>query len=215
MYQRQPQSRVASAPSLLGQVLGITAVGFLITALASYLFPNTTSTVGLGAMIVGFIILISLGRVSNPAVSLMLFYVFTFLEGVGIAPIISRYIQIDGSGVVVDAAVTTGLGMLILGAIAFTFGIDWRRFSGIAFGALIALIVVGLISSFVHFLHPGLYAWLTLGVFTLLTLIDFSRIRAAQPWENPVQLAVAIYLDAINIFLAFLQIFGGGSRNRN
>ena len=210
--QRYPQTRAANAPALLGQVLGITAVGFLITAIASYLFRGVPYGVGMGASLVGLLLLFAInGARANPVMGLLLFYAFTFAEGIGIAPVISRYVALDGNGVVVDAATTTGMGMLILAAISFTFSIDWRRFSGIAFGALLALVIVGLIATFTHFLQPGVYAWLTLAVFSLLTLIDFSRIRAAQPWESPVQLAVAIYLDAINIFLAFLQIFG----NRN
>jgi modulator of FtsH protease len=217
MYQSQqrpryPQTSAANAPLLLGQVLGITAVGFLITAVAAYLTRGVSPGIGIGASIGGLLVLFAInGARANPAMGLLLFYVFTALEGVGIAPIIARYVGQDGGGVVVDAATTTGLGMLILGAISFTFSIDWRKFSGIAFGALLLLVIVGLISAFTHFLAPSVYAWLTLAVFTLLTLIDFSRIRAAQPWDSPVQLAVAIYLDGINIFLAFLQIFG----NRN
>ena len=33
---------------------------------------------------------------------------------------------------------------------------------------------------FLHFLHPGVYAWLTLAVFTLLVLVDFARHRMAD-----------------------------------
>jgi FtsH-binding integral membrane protein len=209
MYQRPQQTRVASAPAMLGQVLGITAIGFLITALGAYLFPNIPTMFAFIAMLVGFGMIFAIqGAVNNPPLSLLLFYGFTFVEGIGIAPIIAQYTRINGSGVVIDAATATGLGMAILGGISYTLGVDWRRFSGIATGALVALIVVGLVSMFVHFLQPSVYAWLTLAVFTLLTLIDFSRIRAAQPWESPVQLAVSIYLDALNIFIAFLQIFG-------
>ena len=51
-----------------------------------------------------------------------------------------------------------------------------------------------------------------LGVFTLLTLVDFSRIRAGGGGATPVELAVAIYLDAINIFLALLELFGSRGR---
>ncbi len=215
MYQqrpRYPQTAAVNAPSLLGQVLGITAVGFLITAAAAYLFRGVPYGVGMGASIGGLLLLFAINATrANPAVGLLLFYAFTFLEGIGIAPVIAQYVRIDGNGVVVDAATTTGFGMLILAAIAFTFSVDWRKFSGIAFGALLALVIVGLISAFTHFLQPTVYSWLTLAVFALLTLIDFSRIRGAQAWDSPVQLAVAIYLDAINIFLAFLQLFG----NRN
>jgi modulator of FtsH protease len=145
---------------------------------------------------------------NNGQVALLVFYAFTFLEGIGLAPTIQRYVSAIGPDVVVNAAGTTGFGMLVLGGVAFVFSVDWRRFTGIAFGLLIALIVVGIISAFTHFLHPGTYAWLTLGVFTLITLIDFSRIRAGGDGNTPVQLAVSIYLDAINIFLALLQLFG-------
>ena len=97
--------------------------------------------------------------------------------------------------------------------VAFTFSVDWRRFQGIAFGALMVLVLVGIASIFFHFLNPGVYAWATLGIFTLLTLIDFSRIRAGGGGATAVDLAVSIYLDGLNIFIALLQLFGMRSRD--
>lgn len=211
---RAPQSAVANAPALLGQVLGITGVGFLITALAAYLFRGVSPLVGMIAFFVGFAMLFVMGASRrNPAAALLWFYAFTFVEGVGLAPMIMRYVQLDGPGVVANAAGTTGFGMLVLGAVAFTFSFDWRKLSGIAFGLLMALVVVGLVSMFLHFLQPGVYAWATLGIFTLITLVDFSRIRAGGDGLSAVDLAVSIYLDAINIFVALLQLFGLRSRD--
>ena len=103
--------------------------------------------------------------------------------------------------------------MLVLAAIVYLTSFDYRKLSGIAFGALIALVLVGLISAFTHFLHPQVYSWLTLGVFTLLVLVDFARIRAGGSGQTAIQLATSIYLDAINIFLALLSIFGGRRRD--
>ena len=216
MYNRNPQqlpSRAISAPGLLGQVLGITGVGFLITALAAYVFRGVSPLAGMIAFFAGFVMIFVMSAVRrNPQVALLWFYAFTFVEGVGLAPMIARYVSIDGSDVVVNAALTTGFGMLTLAAVAFTFSVDWRRFQGLAVGALFALIVVGLISAFVHFLQPGVYAWATLGIFTLLTLVDFSRIRAGGDGYSAVELSVSIYLDAINIFIALLSLFGLRSR---
>jgi modulator of FtsH protease len=208
------QAAAVSAPSLLGQVLGITGVGFLITALAAYLFRDVSPTVGTIAFFVGFamIFIISATR-RNPAAALLWFYAFTFVEGVGIAPMITRFVALDGSAVVVSAAATTGFGMLVLGAVAFTFSVDWRRFSGIATGLLVLLVVAGIASLFFHFLQPGVYAWATLGIFTLLTLVDFSRIRAGGAGLTAVDLAISIYLDGLNIFIALLQLFGMRSRD--
>ena len=198
----------SSAVNLLGLVLGITGIGFLITAVASYLFRDVSYGAGMMALVAGFVLLFVMNAVrESPRIALLWFYAFTFLEGIGLAPVIAHYVNVLGPDVVVNAAGTTGFGMLVLGGVAFVFSVDWRRFAGIALGLLVALLVVGVISIFTHWVHPTTYSWLTLGVFTLMTLIDFSRIRAGGDGASPVELAVAIYLDAINIFLALLRLF--------
>jgi modulator of FtsH protease len=203
------RGQAVSTPALLGQVLGITGVGFIITAIAAYLFRDVSSLVGFIAFFAAFAIIFVMSAVrERPQVALLWFYAFTFLMGIFLAPMLTRYIGIDGGGVVTEAALTTAFGMLVLGGVAFVFSVDWRRFSGLALGLLIALIVVGIVSAFTHWVHPSLYSWMVLGVFTLLTLIDFSRIRAGGDGASPVQLAVSIYLDALNIFIALLQLFG-------
>jgi modulator of FtsH protease len=214
MQRPQGPSAAVFAPSLLGQVLGITGAGFLITAAAAYLFRDVPYGAGLIAMLVGFGFLIAINATrANEALSLALFYAFTFCEGVGIAPVVSSYVRTVGPDVVLNAASTTGLGMLVLAGLVFMTSIDFRRLAGVAFVALIGLVLVGLVSLFVHFLHPETYAWLTLIVFTMLVLVDFARIRAGGGGATAVQLATSIYLDAINIFLALLQIFGGRRRD--
>jgi modulator of FtsH protease len=195
---------------MLAQVLGITALGLCVTALAAWLFQDVAYGIGLVAMIVGFILLLAMnGARRNEALSLGLFYAFTFCEGVGIAPVVHRYVYAFGPDVVVNAAVTTGLGMFALAAVVYATGLDLRRFQGIFMIALLGLILIGIISLFVKFIHPETYAWLTLVIFSGLVLIDFARLRAGGDGLTAVQMATSIYLDAINIFLALLQIFGG------
>src|SRR5437868_13576301 len=121
-YQSPPQ-RFSLAPAipvqhLLGQVLGITALGLVITALAASLFQNVPPIAGLIALIAGFILLFVINATrANPALSLTLFYAFTFLEGIGLAPTIGFYNHSVGADVVAQAALTTGLGMFALGVI--------------------------------------------------------------------------------------------------
>jgi modulator of FtsH protease len=214
-YPQQNQYGTPLAPavptqSLLAQVLGITALGLCITALAAWLLQGVAPGVGLVAMIVGFILLISINATRrNELLSLVLFYAFTFCEGVGIAPVIGQYVRTLGPDVVVNAALTTGLGMFALAAIVYATGLDLRRFQGIFMIALLGLIVVGIVSMFVRFIHPETYAWITLVIFSGLVLIDFARLRAGGDGLTPVLMATSIYLDSINIFLALLQIFGG------
>jgi modulator of FtsH protease len=212
-YQMPPRS-YGYAPaipvqSLLGQVLGITAMGLIITAGAAYFFQGVGYGAGLLAMLIGFGLLIGINVArNNPALSLGMFYGFALLEGIGLAPTIHYYLATVGSDVIVQAAATTGLGMLALACIVYATGLDLRRFQGILFLALIGLVLVGVISIFTHWIHPAAYSWLTLAIFTGLVLVDFARIRAGGDGLSPVQLAVQIYLDAINIFLAILQLLG-------
>ena len=214
-YQRTYGARALPVQSLLSQVLGLTAVGLLVTAVSAHLFSSVApgSPIGWLAFGAGFLLLFGINAVrQNEAVALLMYYLFTFLMGIWIGPVVGMYVRAVGPGVVSQAATTTGLGMLTMAVIVYATGIDFRRFSGIAFAALLALVVAGIVSIFTHWIHPTLYAWLTLAVFALLTLIDFARIRAGGDGHRPVQIAVQLYLDTINIFLALLQIFGGRSR---
>jgi FtsH-binding integral membrane protein len=205
-----PVASAVPANSMLAQVLGLTALGLCITALAAWLFQGVPYGLGLVAMIVGFILLLAMNAArKNEPLSLVLFYAFTFCEGIGIAPVIHQYLTAFGPDVVVNAALTTGLGMFALAAVVYATGLDLRRFQGIFMIALLGLVVIGVISLFVRFIHPETYAWLTLVIFSGLVLIDFARLRAGGDGLTPVQMATSIYLDAINIFLALLQIFGG------
>jgi modulator of FtsH protease len=219
-YQFQPQNQTAGAGtivtphSMLAQVLGITALGLGVTAIAAYLFGGLPFGVAIVAMIVGFILLFVMNATrANEGLSLLLFYIFTFCEGVGLGPTINNYVHAFGSGIVVNAATTTGLGMFALGAIVYATGLDFRRFAGYVYAALIGLVLIGIISIFVHFISPTVYAWATLVIFSAFVLIDFARLKAGGDGLTPVQMAVSIYLDAINIFLALLRIFGGRGRD--
>lgn len=216
-YQFQPQrygSPAAVKPqSMLGQVLGITALGMCISALAVYLFPNVGPMSWL-AFIGGFALLFAInGTRANPALSLTLFYAFTFLEGIAVAPIVTMYAHLpNGAEIVYNAALTTGLGMFAVAAIVYATGLDLRRFQGWFFGALLVLVLAGIVSIFVRFVSPTVYSWATLIIFTGFVFIDFARIRAGGDGLTPVQMATSIYLDVLNIFLALLQIFGNRDR---
>jgi len=197
--------------SLLSKVLAITSLGFLITALGVAAAPAWSSLPGLIAVFI-LIFAISAARRANPMLALGLFLTLTFFMGWEIAPLIHHYVRTVGPDVVFRAAATTGLGMAAMGCVAYLFQINYRRISGIGFAALICLILAGIASMFLHFLTPDTYSWLTLGIFTLLTIGDFARIRAGGDGQSAVSLSLSIYLDAINIFLAVLQLFGSGRR---
>ena len=200
-----------SSANLLAKVLGITSLGFLITAVGVATAPTWATLPGFIAVI-ALVFAITLSKKASPTLALGLFLLLTYFMGWEIGPLLQRYIHTLGIGIVFQAAATTGVGMACMGIVAYLFQIDYRRVLGIATALLFGLILVGLVSMFFHFLTPNTYSWLTLGVFTLLTVGDFARIRAGGGGASAVVLALSIYLDAVNIFLAILQLMSGGRR---
>jgi modulator of FtsH protease len=200
--------------ALLGKVLGITSLGFLITAAGVATSPAWSMLPGFIAVL-ALIFAITFTKKANPNLALGLFLLLTYFMGWEIGPIIHRYLQTVGPTVVFQAAVTTGLGMACMGIVAYLFNINYRRIAGIGFAALLVLILVGILGIFFRFMSPDTYSWLTLGVFTLLTIGDFARIRAGGDGQSAPTLALTIYLDAINIFLAVLQLLSGSGRRRD
>jgi FtsH-binding integral membrane protein len=198
--------------SLLAKVLAITSLGFFITAFGVATAPPWGTLLGFIAVI-GLVFAISFTRKASPAVALTLFLILTYFMGWEIGPLIQRYIHNFGTGIVFNAAATTGCGMAVMGCIAYLFNINYRRISGIGFALLLGLIIVGILSMFFHFLNPNTYSWMTLGIFALLTVGDFARIRAGGDGQSAGSLSLSIYLDAINIFLAVLQLMGGRRRD--
>ena len=181
--------------ALLGKVLGITSLGFLITAAGVATSPAWSMLPGFIAVL-ALIFAITFTKKAHPNLALGLFLLLTYFMGWEIGPIIHHYLQTVGPAVVFRAAVTTGLGMACMGIVAYLFNINYRRIAGIGFAALLVLVLVGI-----------------LGIFTLLTVGDFARIRAGGDGQPAVVLALSIYLDAVNIFLAILQLMSGRRRD--
>jgi modulator of FtsH protease len=198
--------------SLLAKVLGITSLGFLITSLGVATAPAWGTLPGMIAVL-GLVFAITFTRKASPTLALGLFLALTYFMGWQIGPLIHRYAQSVGPAIVFQAAATTGLGMAAMGCVAYLFNINYRRIAGIGFAALLVLILLGIASMFLHFMTPDTYSWLTLGIFALLTVGDFARIRAGGDGQSAVSLSLSIYLDAINIFLAVLQLLSGRRRN--
>jgi FtsH-binding integral membrane protein len=199
--------------SLLAKVLAITSFGFLVTASGVATTPPWATLPGLIAVFALIFAMNAARKSSNSTLALGLFFALTYFMGWEIGPLIHRYLQSSGSAIVYQAALTTGLGMAAMGCVAYLFQINYRRVAGIGFAALLCLMIVGIASMFLHFVTPSTYSWLTLGIFTLLTVGDFARIRAGGDGQSAVSLALSIYLDAINIFLAVLQLLNGRRRD--
>jgi FtsH-binding integral membrane protein len=213
-------TRTDSTASLLSKVLWITTIGFLFTAFGAYIAPEFMSGIGFGAVfILSFVLLFAIRFAAqrSPALGLAMFYVFTVVMGVEVGPLIKAYLHLaNGQAIVFDAALTTAVGMAVMALVAHIVNFNYQKVANYAMAGLFGLIIVGVLSMFFHFMGPAaysIYCWGGLAIFSVLLLVDFMRLRDTPASATPVFLALSIYLDALNIFIFLLQIFGNGGGN--
>ena len=212
------EGRTQATTSLLGKVLLISSLGFFVTGLGVAMAPAFYST---GLLLICFIASIALifgvrAARKTPVLALGLFLLLALVMGIEIAPWILSLLHSGPAGIniVFNAAVTTAVGMGCIGLGAQVASFDYRKVGNYALGALLVLIIVGVLGMFFHFVNPTFYSWASLAIFSVLLLVDFMRIRNGGDGATATELAVSIYLDGLNIFLALTELFSGGSRRR-
>ena len=131
--------------------------------------------------------------------------------GLAMGPAVAYYTTTSPRAVW-QAAGATALFMAGFGAFGYATRRDLSALGRISFFALIGLIIFGIVLIFVRI--PGadlLYSILGLVIFAGP---DHVRLPAAAPdprtSPSAPLIAASIFLDALNVFLFFLRIFGGG-----
>jgi len=200
--------RVGSA-GVFGQVMGLVAVTVGFFTLGAFLGRNFTGGAAIVCFILGFVSIIGLNfaRRSQGLAITMLFAAGLFL-GLGLGGGLKQYAEVEPS-VVWQAAGATALFVAGLGSTGYAIRRDLSGLYRFFFVALLALIVFGFVSLLVSMPHADvIYAVAGLVIFGGYTVLDFNRLRRAGEVEV-VPLAAGIFLDVLNIFLFFLQLFGG------
>ncbi len=210
----------AQAPSrdqtatLFGQVMLLVAAAAGFFTLGCYAGRNLSPGWSIVWFIAGFGCLIAINFTVRRAESggqagvALLMGVGLFL-GLAMGPVVASY-STTSPQVVWQAAGATALFMVGFGAAGYSSRRDLSALGRISFFALIALILFGIVLIFIRI--PGgdlLYAILGLVVFAGLTMFDFQRLRRVRGITSAPLLAASIFLDALNVFLFFLRIFGG------
>lgn len=142
-----------------------------------------------------------------------LVFLFAFVEGVMIAPLIA-VLESRQPGIVGQAGLLTGSTFGVLTLYAFVSRRDFSAWGGFFTIGLWVLIATSLLNMF--FRNATASLWLAGGtvlVFSGLLVFDTWRLRNKFGPNDYVQAAVAIYLDLLNMFLAILTLLGGNRRN--
>ena len=200
------------AHAVFGQVMGLVAVTLGFTALGAYLGRNLTGGTGLLFFIGAFACIFGLNIAASRGreqLSIALLFGLGLLLGLAVAPVINVYANANPAALW-QAAGATGGFVAALGAVGYATRRDLSSWARVLFWALLALIVFGVVTIFVSIPHANIiYAVLGLVIFGGYTIFDFNRLRRAN-MASAVPIAAGIFLDIFNIFLFFLQIFGGG-----
>ena len=196
--------------TLVGQTFGLVALTAGLFALGAYIGRNTTG----GWAILWFIAALAALFAINAAaprseqLAIGLLFAFGLFLGLAVAPTVGYYIGADPQAVY-EAGGATALFVAGFGAAGYATRRDLAPLARYFFWALVALIVFGIVLIFAQI--PGgslIYAIAGLVIFAGLTAFDFQRLRQTSDIRSAPVLAASIFLDILNVFLLFLQIFG-------
>jgi FtsH-binding integral membrane protein len=204
---------VADTRTLFGQTMWLVAITTGFFALGCYLGRSLSYGWGWVFFIGSFVCLMAMRpavRSANTS-ALGLLFGFGLLIGLAVAPTIAYYASMNPQ-VVWQAGGATALFMTGLGSVGYATRRDLSVLGRLAFWALVALIVFGIVTIFVHVPNGSLiYAIAGLVIFAGLTMFDLQRLRRSSDMASAPMIAASIFLDALNVFLFFLRIFSRGN----
>ena len=201
------------SPGLFGRVMGLVAVTVGFATFGVWIARGWGGAGWFIAWLLGLGCLIGLNVANargSTGLALTLLFGFGLLIGISVAATVNYYAATDPTAVR-QAFGATALSVAALGAGGYATRRDLSFLYRVAFWALLALVVAGVVLIFVRI--PAVYtAWALAGlaIFGLYTVIDFNRLRRAGN-EEAIPLAAGIFLDVLNIFLLFLRVFGRSS----
>lgn len=157
-----------------------------------------------------FMLFIGLGMTRNkPGLNMAALFVFTFLTGVSLVPLLAALIGAGNGAVIGNAFLMTSVLFGALSLFAINSKTDYSSWGKPLFITLIVVIIASLVNMFI-LQSPMMHVIITAGIlllFSIFTIYDTQNI-ANGAYDSPVDAAVSLYLDFLNMFTALLQLLG-------
>lgn len=235
-FQNDPQPRTINTQvglrSFLSKMYGYMSLAVLVSAITSYLSmtvfkPQIFAMFGQHPLMFLMIFIISMfvmiggiqvNATRNPAMSFTLLMLFAVVFGVEMSITLSLYTMANIAGAFVAATAVFGT-MAVIGT---TTKRDISRLGTHLFAALIGLLVASLVNLFLQSaMISYIFSYIGVLIFAGLSMWDANRMRdmylkygdQVSSTGLAVTGALQLYLDFVNLFLYFVQIFGGSSRD--
>jgi len=225
-YQTMPYGYEGTqAGSLISKVMGLLAFSFLFACIGTFVGFFVIHTiaaywmVAIGGLVVLFILNFA---IQKPGLNLFLLYLFTFLEGMAISPIIGYYLA-SASNILGEAFLITAITSFALAAYAWTTKRNFTRLGDYLFFGVILLLVASVIGLFFGgIFNTGLFGLiisvLGVAIFSGYVLFYVQRARyMADTMPNAIGLTVSLFITVLNLFLYILELLSilqGGNRRR-
>jgi len=146
---------------------------------------------------------------NKPGINLGMLFLFTFLTGVSLVPLLASMIGMGKGAVIGNAFLMTSVLFGALSLFAINSKSDFSSWGKPLFITLIVIIVASLVNYF--FLQsPIMHIVITAGIlllFSLFTIYDTQNI-ANGAYDSEVDAAVSLYIDFLNMFTTILQLLG-------
>ncbi len=145
----------------------------------------------------------------KPGLNLAMLFLFTFLSGVSLVPMLAYIIGMGNGALIGNAFLMTAILFGALSLFAINSKQDYANWGKPLFITMIVILVASLVNYF--FLQSSMmHIVITAGVlllFGLFTIYDTQNI-ANGAYDSPVDAAVSLYLDFLNMFTSILQLLG-------
>jgi len=145
----------------------------------------------------------------KPGLNLAMLFLFTFLTGVSLVPLLASLIGMGNGAVIGNAFLMTSVLFGALSLFAINSKTDFSSWGKPLFIILIVVIIASLVNYFL-LQSPMMHIFITAGVlilFGFFTIYDTQNI-ANGAYDSPVDAAVSLYIDFLNMFTALLQLLG-------
>lgn len=145
----------------------------------------------------------------KPGLNLAMLFIFTFLTGVSLVPLLASLIGMGNGTVIGNAFLMTAVLFGALSLFAINSKSDYSSWGKPLFITLIVVIIASLVNYFL-LQSPMMHIIITAGIlllFSIFTIYDTQNI-ANGAYDSPVDAAVSLYIDFLNMFTALLQLLG-------
>ncbi len=189
------------AASLLAATAGAYVGLGMAESIASWFF---------GLVILEFGLLFGLYAAKKRAgLNLILLFGFTFVSGLTLAPLLTSILGMaGGASIVANAFMLTTVAFGGLSIFAMNTKRDFSVMGKMLFITLIVVVVASLMNIFFQSsLMQLVIASISAILFSAFILYDTQNIIKGH-YETPIEGAIALYLDFLNLFVALLQILG-------